>query len=105
MSKIKVKDEVKRIKKPFHPLHLENVGDSHVYLVLVKGEYKKHRHPSDEFFYVIDGELELELDEGTEKLKKGEGILVKKGKWHKSKSKKKAMVMMFEKTGLDMQFE
>lgn len=105
MPKINIGEAMKKIKKPFEPLHLVDVGDYNVYLVELQGEYKRHKHPFDEFFYVVKGEIEIELDKKTEKLKEKEALLVKRGEFHKSKSKKKSVVMMFEKAGLSMQFK
>ena len=103
MKKIDIPQEAAKIKKPFTPRHLIDVDGYHVYLGLIQGEYSMHKHPHDEFFYVIEGEMEVESKEDSVKLKKGEGLLVKNGIWHKSKSKKKAIVMMFEKVGLETQ--
>jgi len=105
MPKINIQEAMRRIKKPFEPLHLVDVGDYNVYLVELQGEYKRHKHPYDEFFYVIKGEIKIELDKRAEKLKEGEALLVKKGEFHKTKSEKKSVVMMFEKAGLNMQFK
>lgn len=105
MAKVNILKEGEKIKKPFVPRHIEDVGDHNIYLVLLKGEYKRHKHPYDEFFYVVDGEIEIELDKNTEKLKKGEGLLIKKGTWHKSKSPEKSLVMMFERAGFDARYE
>lgn len=104
MPKINVLKEAEKIKKPYTPFLLVNVDGSHVFLGLFEGDYKKHRHPYDEFFYVISGEIEVELDSETVALKAGEGFLVPKKKWHKSRTKKKAIVMLFEKQGLKSEF-
>lgn len=105
MPKVNIHEAMKKIKKPFEPLHLVDVGDYNVYLVELLGEYKRHKHPFDEFFYVIKGEIQIELDKKIEKLKEKEGFLVKRGEFHKSKSKKRSVVMIFEKAGLSMQFK
>jgi mannose-6-phosphate isomerase-like protein (cupin superfamily) len=104
MPKINVLKEAEKIKKPYTPFPLVNVNGSHVFLGLFEGDYRKHRHPYDEFFYVISGEIEIELDKETVTLKAGEGLLIPKKKWHKSKAKKKAFVMLFEKQGLQSEF-
>ena len=69
MPKINVLKEAEKIKKPYTPFLLVNVDGSHVFLGLFEGDYKKHRHPYDEFFYVISGEIEVELDSETVALK------------------------------------
>jgi len=101
MPKISVIKEAKKLKKPYTPIKIANIDESHAYVVMIKGEFQKHRHPRDEFFYVLSGSMEIVTENGVEKLKKGEGLLVKKGKWHQSRSKRKAWVMLFEKIGLD----
>ncbi|KPL00039.1 MAG: hypothetical protein AMJ91_05580 [candidate division Zixibacteria bacterium SM23_73_3] len=104
MPKINVLKEAEKIKKPYTPFLLVNVDGSHVFLGLFEGDYRKHRHPYDEFFYVISGEIEIELDSETVTLKAGEGFLVPKKNWHNSRTKKKAIVMLFEKQGLKSEF-
>ena len=104
MTKIKILKEAEKIKKPYTPFPLVNVNGSHVFLGLFKGDYLKHRHPYDEFFYVISGEIEIELDSETVKLKAGEALLVPKKSWHKSKAKSQAIAMLFEKQGLQSEF-
>jgi mannose-6-phosphate isomerase-like protein (cupin superfamily) len=81
------------------------VGDHNIYLVVLEGEYKRHKHPYDEFFYVVDGEIEIELGNNVEKLGAGEGLLVKNGVLHKSRSTKKSLVMMFERAGFSANYE
>lgn len=104
MPKINVLKEAEKIEKPYTPFPLVNVDGSHVFLGLFEGDYLKHRHPYDEFFYVISGEVEIELDNETVELKAGEGFLVPKRNWHRSKAKNKAIAMLFEKQGLESEF-
>jgi mannose-6-phosphate isomerase-like protein (cupin superfamily) len=104
MIKINVLKEAERIKKPYTPFPLVNVNGSHVFLGMFQGDYLKHRHPYDEFFYVISGQIQVELDKETVTVKAGEGLLVPKKKWHRSTAKKKAIAMLFEKQGLESEF-
>jgi mannose-6-phosphate isomerase-like protein (cupin superfamily) len=104
MPKINVLKEAEKIKKPYTPFPLVNVNGSHVFLGLFEGDYRKHRHPYDEFFYVISGEVEIELDTEMVTLKAGEGFLAPQKTWHKSRAKKEAIVMLFEKQGLKSEF-
>lgn len=104
MPKIDLLREGRKVKDPFKPIPVSRVGDAIILLSMIKGEYKKHNHPYDEFFYVLDGKIELEFDKEKMVLKKGEGVLVKKGQWHKSRSKGKSLVMLFERSGMESQF-
>jgi mannose-6-phosphate isomerase-like protein (cupin superfamily) len=104
MSKINILKEAEKIKKSYTPFQLVDVDNFHVFLGLFEGDYRKHRHPYDEFFYVVSGGVEIELDKETIALKPGEAFLVPKHTWHKSCAKKKALVMLFEKQGLQSEF-
>jgi quercetin dioxygenase-like cupin family protein len=104
MPKVNLLKEGKRVKVPFKPVSISRVGDSNILVGVIQGEYKKHSHPYDEFFYVLDGKIELEFEKDKVVLKKGEGILVKKGQWHKSMSKGKSIVMLFERSGMESKF-
>ncbi len=104
MPKINVLKEAEKIRKPYTPFPLVNVNGSHVFLGLFEGDYLKHRHPYDEFFYVISGGIEIELDKDTVALKAGDGFLVPKKTWHKTRARKKAIGMIFEKQGLHSEF-
>ncbi len=104
MPKIDVLKEAQKIKKPYTPFPLVNVDGSHVFLGLFEGDYLKHKHPYDEFFYVISGEIEIESDNEKVKLKAGDAFLVPRKSWHKSKASKKAIVMLFEKQGFKSEF-
>ncbi|UCF78684.1 MAG: cupin domain-containing protein [Candidatus Eiseniibacteriota bacterium] len=98
--KLRLKDIGKKITEPWTPQEVAKVDGHHAYLCLFKGEYVTHKHPGDELFLCLDGEMEIETPDGTVSLKQGEGILIKKGTPHKSRAKKKAMLLMFERIGL-----
>jgi len=104
MPKVNLLKEGRKVKVPFKPLTICRVGDSNILIGMIMGEYKKHKHPYDEFFYVLDGKIELEFEKEKLILNKGEGILVKKGQWHRSKSKRKSLVMLFERRGMESKF-
>lgn len=101
--KTRLKDLSKKIKDPWTPLEVACVDGHHVYLCLFKGEFVTHKHPGDEYFLCLDGQLEIETPDGTIVLKEGEGALIKKGTPHRSKAKKKALLLMFERIGLQRQ--
>ncbi|MDH4221990.1 MAG: cupin domain-containing protein [candidate division Zixibacteria bacterium] len=104
MPKVNLLKEGKKIKVPFKPLPVCKVGSSNILVGIIKGEYKKHKHPYDEFFYILDGKIVLELEKEKVSLSKGEGILVKKGEEHRTSSRHKSLVMLFERCGMESQF-
>src|ERR1700740_1459262 len=53
------------------------VNQSVVRLGVVQGEYHWHKHDADdEFFYVVNGQLLIDLEDQTVKLDPGQGFVV-----------------------------
>jgi len=66
------------------------------------GEYRRHKHQEqDEFFYVIDGRLRIEL-EGRDpvQLAPGMAFSVPRGMLHRPVPPEPTQVLMMEKTGV-----
>jgi mannose-6-phosphate isomerase-like protein (cupin superfamily) len=78
------------------------VNESVVRLGIVKGEYHWHKHvDEDEFFFTLDGELLLDIeDQETIILKQHQGYVVPKGIVHKTRALKKAVILMIETAGI-----
>ena len=55
-------------------------------VMLMKGESKLHICGADEFFYVLEGEGELVVDDELYVLKQGEGIMVSAGVKHQRRN-------------------
>lgn len=73
------------------------VNDSVVRLGVVEGEYHWHKHDQDdEFFYVVDGELAVDLDNGTVTLTPGQGIVVPRGVLHRTRAHQRTVILMVE---------
>jgi mannose-6-phosphate isomerase-like protein (cupin superfamily) len=78
------------------------VNDSVVRLGVVQGEYHWHKHDDlDEFFYVVDGELLIDLEgEPTVALKPQQGFVVPKRVVHRTRAPKKTVMLMVEGAGI-----
>jgi mannose-6-phosphate isomerase-like protein (cupin superfamily) len=74
------------------------VNDSLVRVGVFNGEFHWHAHQhEDEFFLVLDGRLEIEIeDRDTAVLNVGEGIMVPKGVRHRPIAREGATVLMVE---------
>jgi mannose-6-phosphate isomerase-like protein (cupin superfamily) len=74
------------------------VNDSLVRIGVFKGEFHWHSHDKeDEFFLVLDGVLEIEIEgRATVTLNPTEGIMVPKGVRHRPIAKQGATVLMVE---------
>ena len=77
------------------------VNDSVVRVGIIEGEYHWHKHDNDdEFFYVVDGELLIDLrDQGPERtvpLKPGQGFVVPRGIVHRTRALERTTILMVE---------
>ena len=77
------------------------VNDSVVRLGVVKGEYHWHKHDDDdEFFYVVDGQLLIDLEDRTVRLSPRQGFVVPKGTMHRTRAPQRTTVLMVENQGI-----
>ena len=74
------------------------VNDSVVRLGIVEGEYHWHSHNDlDEFFYVVDGHLLIDLEDRVVDLAPKQGFVVPKGVQHRTRAPKRAVILMVER--------
>lgn len=81
------------------------VNDSVVRMAAIEGEYHWHRHnDDDEFFFVVDGELLIDIEDGLESrtvaLKPGQGIVVTKKVTHRTRAPRHTTILMVENAGI-----
>jgi mannose-6-phosphate isomerase-like protein (cupin superfamily) len=77
------------------------VNDSIVRLGVIQGEYHWHKHDDeDEFFYVVDGTLWIDLDGRTVELTPGQGFVVPKGVNHRTRAPERTVILMVEGAGV-----
>lgn len=73
------------------------VNDSVVRLGIIEGEFHWHKHDSDdEFFFVHEGKLIIELEDRTIELNPGQGVTIPRGVKHKPKAPVKTIMLMME---------
>lgn len=78
-----------------------SVNESVVRLGVIQGEYHWHKHDDlDEFFYVVDGELLIDLEDRTVALKPRQGFVVPKGVVHRTRAPEKTVILMVEGAGI-----
>jgi mannose-6-phosphate isomerase-like protein (cupin superfamily) len=77
------------------------VNDSVVRLGVMQGEYHWHKHDDlDEFFYVVDGEFLIDLEDRTITLQPRQGFVVPKGVVHRTRAPEKTVILMVEGAGI-----
>lgn len=80
---------------------LVTVNNSVVHVAIIEGEFHWHKHVNDdEFFYVIDGKLLMDLEDKTVELNPREGFMVPKNVMHKTRAPQKTVILMVENVGV-----
>jgi mannose-6-phosphate isomerase-like protein (cupin superfamily) len=73
------------------------VNESVVRLGVIQGEYHWHKHDEeDEFFYVVEGRLLVDLDGRTVELMPRQGMVVPKGVVHRTRAPERTVILMVE---------
>jgi mannose-6-phosphate isomerase-like protein (cupin superfamily) len=77
------------------------VNESVIRLGVVEGEYHWHKHDDDdEFFYVVEGRLLIDLEERTVDLSPRQGFVVPKGVLHRTRAPYRTVILMVENIGI-----
>lgn len=72
-----------------------------VRLGVFQGEYHWHKHgEDDEFFYVVEGRLLIDLEERTVSLEPRQGFVVPKRAVHRTRAPQRTVVLMVENAGI-----
>lgn len=80
---------------------LTQVNGSVVRLGIVEGEYHWHKHDEDdEFFYVVEGQLLIDLEDQTIELNPNQGVTISKGVRHRPRAPKKTVMLMVETSAI-----
>jgi mannose-6-phosphate isomerase-like protein (cupin superfamily) len=77
------------------------VNGSVVRLGVIEGEYHWHKHEDDdEFFYVVEGKLLIDLEGRTVELGPRKGFVVPKGVTHRTRALQRTVILMVENAGI-----
>jgi mannose-6-phosphate isomerase-like protein (cupin superfamily) len=77
------------------------VNDSVIRLGVIEGEYHWHKHDEDdEFFYVLEGLLLIDLEDHTVELSPRQGFVVPKGTTHRTRAPQRTVILMVENAGI-----
>jgi mannose-6-phosphate isomerase-like protein (cupin superfamily) len=94
---IRLEDKFRQFADLWSPKIVGRVDDYDVKIVKVEGELVRHDHKDeDEFFYVLKGRFDLELDDGTIRIEPGEMAVVPRGVAHKPSAKTETWLLVFE---------
>ena len=99
MSKINLKQIISEVQDYFSPKVVDSVNDVYIKVAKIKGDKVPwHIHENDdELFYVIEGNLLMEIEHQDDiMLNKGDLYVVKKGVEHRVSSTEECHIMLIE---------
>jgi len=77
------------------------VNASVVRVGVIEGEYHWHKHDNDdEFFYVVEGKLLIDLEDRVVELTARQGFVVPNGVMHRTRAPQRTVILMFENSGI-----
>lgn len=86
---------------PWYNQTLCQVNGSVVRLGVFLGEYHWHKHDADdEFFYVLEGNLFIDLEDRTVTLASRQGFVVPRGILHRTRAAQRTVVLMVENAAI-----
>ncbi|WP_415374571.1 cupin domain-containing protein [Patiriisocius sp. Uisw_017] len=94
-----LKEQLKDVKDYFTPKIVTEVNNQYVKIAKIKGqEVPWHNHENeDELFYIIEGELLMEVENETNRtMKTGDMLVVPKGINHRVSSIDECSIMLIE---------
>jgi mannose-6-phosphate isomerase-like protein (cupin superfamily) len=76
---------------------LTQVNDSVVRLAVVQGEFHWHQHDrEDEFFFVLEGRLLIDLEDRTIELGPDQGVTIPKSVMHRPRAPQRTVMLVVE---------
>src|SRR5262245_33008311 len=92
---------VKACKDIWYNQTLCKVNNSVVCLGVIQGEYHWHKHDNDdEFFFVVEGTLLIDLEDRVVELSPQQGFVVPKGVTHRTRAPQRTVILMVENAGI-----
>lgn len=106
MPKFPVLKQARSLEQPFRPVEVTDIdGIYHAFIVRYSGDYITHSHTEDEFIYIIEGAIEMEIDNKVVEVRQGDAMLIPAGSQHRPRCKNTALALVMEKKGLQKQMD
>jgi mannose-6-phosphate isomerase-like protein (cupin superfamily) len=100
-SVVDLVDKLATFSEAWQPRTVALFNGHDVMVAKLRGEYHWHVHDdTDDFFLVLDGHLEIDLEDGTTvSLTPGQLYIVPRGVRHRPRAKDEAHIVLIEPTG------
>jgi mannose-6-phosphate isomerase-like protein (cupin superfamily) len=102
LERIDIPEIVVNCKEKWFNQSLTRINDSVARIGIVQGEYHWHKHDNDdEFFFVLEGKLFIDLEDKTVELGPMQGMTVTKAVMHRTRAIEKTVMLMIETVAID----
>jgi mannose-6-phosphate isomerase-like protein (cupin superfamily) len=102
LEKVDVPRLVAGVSDQWYNQTLCQVNGSVVRLGVMQGDYHWHKHDhDDEFFFCLEGEFLVDLEDRTVALGRFEGFVVPRGVVHRTRAPVHAVILMVENAGIE----
>ena len=101
LGKINLNEQANSISQLFNYLHVGDLNDHMLNIITAENRILDfHEHEdSDEMFYIIDGKMQIELNDGLVNLETGDFFIVPKGTVHRPVCKSLVKCLLIERKG------
>ncbi len=100
MSAINLADKLNQFTEHWSPKIVGQFNGHDLMVVKVEGEFVWHSHPdTDDLFFVLKGEVDIEMRDRTVTLREGEMFVVPKGVEHRPVARDEAHLFVIEPVG------
>jgi len=97
LSLVDIDSVVSQVEAEWFNQTLCKVNDSVIRLGVMQGEYHWHKHDNDdEFFFVLEGQFIIDLEDKSIDLRPQQGYVVPKGIVHRTRAPERAIILMVE---------
>ncbi len=101
LQKVDIPALVAAVQDQWYNQTLCKVNASIVRLGVMQGEYHWHKHDNDdEFFFCLEGEFLVDLQDRTVTLGPRQGVVVPKGVVHRTRAPQRCVILMVENAGI-----
>ena len=101
MNPVDFADKFALFNDQWAPRVIAEMNDYQFKLVRLQGDFVWHQHDdTDEVFIVLEGEIEIDFEEGSVPLHAGQMLVVPKGVRHCPRARDEAKVLLVEPRGV-----
>jgi mannose-6-phosphate isomerase-like protein (cupin superfamily) len=100
MKPVNLAAKLAQISTHWDPHVIADYNDNDVMVVRFRGEFPFHRHEdTDDFFLVLNGEMTMDIDGASHRVREGELFIVPKGVTHRPRAEQECHVLLVEPKG------